>query len=407
MSPLGLAWSNLRFHLARTLIAILGVSFAVLLIFMQYGFFRSVNRTATMLYDHLAFDLLVVSSEHQDITRLHTFPRARLSQVRAIAGIKSVEPLTITTGTWRNPGAPSAWWQPTPPATGSGSSVFVLAAPPEAVADMFMLGGANEVFPDRASADAAGRQLARRRTVLLDHMSRPEYGSFEFFRNLPSQQIGARLNEQQVELVGEFTLGTGFNWKGVVITSEETFATVTLQPATEITFGLVRVAPGADLEEVRKRAAALLPQDIKLLNRTGANEIETDYWVKGNAIGQLLLAGATLAVAVGLIFLYQMMSADIRNRLTEFATAKALGYDATYLRDVVLWQAAILAILGFVPGAIAASGLYLFAQGYAGLPMYFDAFPAIVVLATAIAMCIGSGLLAVRKVHSADPASLF
>lgn len=410
MSPLGLAWSNLRFHLARTLIAVMGVSFAVLLIFMQYGFFRSVNRTATMLYDHLAFDLLLVSREHQDLTRLHTFPRARLSQAQAIPGVAKVVPMTISTGTWRNPGVPMAWWQPAPPATGSESSIFMLAVPPDAVADIFTFsssGGVHAVFPDRNTADAAGRQLARRGTILIDRMSRPEYGNFSFFRSLPSDQIGPRVNDQQVEVVGEFALGTGFNWKGMLITSEETFATITLRPQSEITFGLIRVAPGANPAEVQKRAAAMLPSDVTLMTRASANEIETAYWVRGNAIGQLLMAGALLAVVVGLIFLYQMMSADIRNRLTEFATAKALGYEAAFLRNVVLWQAAILAVLGFVPGAIVAAGLYLFAQAYAGLPMSFDTFPALVVLVTAIAMCIVSGLLAVRKVHSADPASLF
>ena len=53
-----------------------------------------------------------------------------------------------------------------------------------------------------------------------------------------------------------------------------------------------------------------------------------------------------------------MMAADIRNMLPEYATVKALGYRPPYLTGVVLWQAVLLAVLGYVPGFVAALGLY-------------------------------------------------
>ena len=63
-------------------------------------------------------------------------------------------------------------------------------------------------------------------------------------------------------------------------------------------------------------------------------------------------------MVVGVIFVYQMMAADIRNMLPEYATVKALGYRPPYLTGVVLWQAMLLALLGYVPGFVAALGLY-------------------------------------------------
>ena len=75
-----------------------------------------------------------------------------------------------------------------------------------------------------------------------------------------------------------------------------------------------------------------------------------------------------LAVVVGVIFVYQMMAADIRNMLPEYATVKALGYRPPYLTGVVLWQAVLLAIFGYVPGFLAALGLYAAARKCGGIP---------------------------------------
>lgn len=103
MTPFALAWSNLRQQPGRTLISVVGVAFAVLLIFMQFGFFGSVQRTATLLYDKLDFDLLMVSSEYISLAKPGTVPRMRLAQTRAAKEVNQVRPLTAVLGLWRNP----------------------------------------------------------------------------------------------------------------------------------------------------------------------------------------------------------------------------------------------------------------------------------------------------------------
>ena len=114
-----------------------------------------------------------------------------------------------------------------------------------------------------------------------------------------------------------------------------------------------------------------------------------------------------LAVVVGIIFVYQMMAADIRNMLPEYATVKALGYRPPYLTGVVLWQAVLLAGFGYLPGFLTALGLYSVARKFGGIPTGMTVEVAVGVLVLTCGMCLASGLLAVRKVHSADPADLF
>src|SRR5579871_3928473 len=79
-----LAWLNLRHQKMRSLVALAGVAFALVLIFTQLGFLGAVRATATLLYDKLDFDLVLVSREYVDINHMSTFSLRRLSQAQEL-----------------------------------------------------------------------------------------------------------------------------------------------------------------------------------------------------------------------------------------------------------------------------------------------------------------------------------
>src|SRR5438046_1254661 len=98
-----LARLNLLHERTRTLVAVAGVAFAALLIFVQLGFLGAVRATATLVYDRLDFDVAVVSAEYQDLIRAGTFPRDRLPRVRALPGVAAVRRLSVSGQQWLNP----------------------------------------------------------------------------------------------------------------------------------------------------------------------------------------------------------------------------------------------------------------------------------------------------------------
>jgi putative ABC transport system permease protein len=406
VSAFRLAWKNLIHNRIRTLIAGIGVAFAVLLLFLQLGFYGAVGRTATMLFDHLRFDLVIASSEHQDLTRVRDFPRARLAQARAVPGVAAVTPLTIGRGQWRTPNLPTHWWsrQAEP---GSVSLIFMVGVPPDQLSRVFRTGPPSATFPTPDDAESAGRRLARLDTILLDSKARPEFGDYEFFSTQQASEIGGRVNQRRVDVVGTCSIGTSFSWNGMLITSEETLGRLAYRTTERVTLGLVELEPGVDPAAAKASVQAVLPPDVQVLTPDEAMTIEVAYWVDGNNIGKLLWSNVLLAVVVGVIFLYQMMAADVRNRLAEFATAKALGYQPGHLNAIVLWQAVLLAGVGYVPGLAASAVLYEVFGARAGLPMQLSAFDVVLVLVLTVGMCVGSGLVAVRKVAVADPANLF
>lgn len=401
MTPLRLAWANLVHKRARTLVAAAGVAFAVVLVFMELGMLGGVGRTATMLYDKLDFDLLITSGEYLDVSRTGTFPRARLAQARAADGVEDVLPLSFHVAGWRAPEREGLFGQHIP--AGEQMSINVLGAPPDRL-DRIFVTGEGGAFASVGEARAAKDKLTPRGTFLMDRRSKPDFGDVS---RLQRDGEMIRVSGRRARVVGTFELGTGFSWNAMLLASEETFRSTTLLPSDRVNFGLVQLKPGTDPRAARESLRAVLPPDVTIRTRAEINAEERDYWLRLTSVGQFLLVAVILAVVVGVIFVYQMMAADIRNMLPEYATVKALGYRPPYLTGVVLWQAVLLAVFGYVPGFVAALGLYRVATDYGGIPTGMTVEAAVGVLALTCGMCFASGLLAVRKVHAADPADLF
>src|SRR5205814_1206679 len=137
MTPLLLAWSNLAHKRARTAIAAAGVSFAVVLTFMELGMLGGVGKTATMLFDNLKFDLLVTSNEYMDLSRPGDFSRTRLAQTRAVPGVAAADPLLVGVGQWRLPARKGMFGAMTE--AGAGMSINLLGVPPNRLADVFLV----------------------------------------------------------------------------------------------------------------------------------------------------------------------------------------------------------------------------------------------------------------------------
>jgi putative ABC transport system permease protein len=91
----------------------------------------------------------------------------------------------------------------------------------------------------------------------------------------------------------------------------------------------------------------------------------------------------------------------------EFATLKAMGYGTAYFLGLIGMEAVFLSLIGFVPGVAASTGLYAALANSTGLLLKMTLPSMALVLALTLAMCLASGLLAVRKLLAADPATLF
>jgi putative ABC transport system permease protein len=244
-------------------------------------------------------------------------------------------------------------------------------------------------------------------TALFDERSDSDYGHFAAGQS-------SILARRPIHIVGTFRLGTDLANDGNLIMSDRNFLRYfpdlrLRDPALRLVeVGLLRLKPEADVERVRQALqAALGPQWLSVLTKDEYVAKERAFWNRKTPIGTVFNVGALLGLIVGAVICYQVLSSDIADHLAEYATLKAIGYGNTFLIGVVITEALILSFAGFLPGVAVGSLLYGLLAWSTGLLMVLSPARAGLILGLTVLMCLGSGLLAIRKLLAADPAGLF
>lgn len=107
------------------------------------------------------------------------------------------------------------------------------------------------------------------------------------------------------------------------------------------------------------------------------------------------------------MIVYQVLSTDVADHLSEYATFKAMGYSQSFFLGIVFEEALVLAVFGFIPGLIVSLGLYFGMSIATGLPIEMDLGRVVMVFFGTLAACAISGAIATRRLAGADPADLF
>ncbi|MEO1673613.1 MAG: ABC transporter permease DevC, partial [Cyanobacteria bacterium J06631_2] len=244
-------------------------------------------------------------------------------------------------------------------------------------------------------------------TVLFDRASRGEYE--EAIASIEQGQVVTTESDRTtVTIGGLFEVGASFADDGALMTSDQNF--LRLFPRREqgtVNLGIINLEPGQDSVAVRQALNAYLPEDVEAYTHEEYVEKEVTYIQNRSPIGFVFTLGTTMGFIVGIVIVYQVLSTDVNDHMAEYATFKAMGYKNSYLLFVVLEEALILSLAGFIPSTILAVGLYQLTAAATALPIVMPVSRAITVLTLTIVMCGISGAIATRKLQSADPADIF
>ena len=217
-----------------------------------------------------------------------------------------------------------------------------------------------------------------------------------------------RLNGKQAVVVGYFELGTGFSWNGMLMSSEETFNRFLMTSESQVNFGLVQLKPGADAAP----GAARTPRRPAATTCRSSPAPRSTRWKAATgcgvtSVGQFLLVAVDPRGGGG----HHLRLPDDGRGHPHHASRICHGEGPRLSPALPHRRGALagrsLAIIGYVPGFLAAIGLYAAARKWGGIPTGMTLGIAIGVLMLTCGMCLASGLLAMRKVHTADPADLF
>ncbi len=377
------AWLQLKREPVRLSVALAGVGFAVILVFMQLGFSDALYRSAVRVHQHLVADLILVSPRAPYLADMRSFSRRRLFQALGYDGVAAVAPVYIRMGLWKNP------------LTGKPRTILVSGFDP-----------AKQVF-DLPDVNANLDQIRLPDLVLFDRASRPEYGPVvEAYA--AGKPVTTEVADRRISVAGLFELGTSFGIDGTLVTSDSNFLRLFRDRSPgQIDIGLITLEPRADAEAVRRVLMSRLPGDVEVLTKQGYMQREKDYWAQTTPIGYVFAFGSVMGLVVGGVIVYQILFADISSHLSEYATLKAMGYTNTYLFKLVLQEALLIAMLGYGPGFAITVLLYGITADATHLPLVMDWWTALQVLALTILMCGTAGAISLGKLRAADPAEIF
>ena len=380
-APLG--WLQLKHKPLRLLVALAGIAFAVLLIMMQLGFRSALFESAVRFHERFDYDIALFSPDSVFIVRPQTFSIRRLYQAMGYEAVESATPVYIFPSVWKNP------WN------NQRRSINTIGFHPD------------DKLLDLPGFEASRELLRQQDVVLFDRASRPEFGDVGSAIDA-GEAVVTEINDREIEVAGVFEMGTSFGIDGTVITSDDNWLRLFPdKPRSEIQLGLIRLKPGVDTGQVRDAMEEYLPDDVLVMTQAQFVQREKDYWNGATPIGYIFAFGAIMGFVVGAIIVYQILFADVSEHLNEYATLRAIGYKNRFVTGIVLQQAAMLAVLGYLPGLGVAWWLYGKAAGATNLPLYVTQDRAVTVFLMTLTMCAISGLLAVRKVRRLDPAEVF
>lgn len=379
--PLG--WAQLSHQKVRLLVALSGIAFADILIFMQLGFYNSLFGGVTRIHEHLNGDLYLVSSRAKFLDDGQTFDRRHLYQADAVDGVTSASPFYYSHAGWVNP------WDK------KVTNVAILAFDP--AHPVLNLPDVNRQLEQIKLADK----------VLVDRLARPDLGAIAEAIDR-GETVTTEMSERRISVSGMFTLGSTLFVEGYLITSDWNYLRLYGADSIDnVKVGVLKIKANADTEAVKQRVRASLPKMVTVMTREEFIAAEKEFWDKNHPAGTIFNFGVAMGFVVGVVIVYQVLFADVNDHLAEYATLKAMGYPDKSLLIVVFQEAIILAVLGFIPGFGFSIGMYGVLEALTQMPLSMQSAVALRVFFLTVIMCSASGAIAIRKLHSADPAEVF
>lgn len=375
--PIG--WLQLIHNRVRLAAALAGVAFANILVLMQLGFLGALISSIRLPYDPFDADLMVSAPDMNTLQDSSPLPRQRMFEILTVQGVRSASPLYLGKFDWRQE-------------DNTFRTLTVIGVDP--VTRTFRT----------PEIEAARDELKISDVALIDRKTRNV--ERRVFENLP---MSFEARGRTLSVVGAFNIGGGFTDDGYLIVSDQTFLKLYPQRVSGApNHILVKLEPNVDPSAVISRLKAVLPAyDSTVQTIDAAIARDQKFQSTQKPVGLVFGFGAAIGVLVGIIIVYQVLSTDVADHIREYATFKAMGYGPAFFLGVIVEEALILAILGFIPGVTLSLGLYKLVAVATDLPMEMTLSRAVAVMFGTIVACALSGVIATGRVAKANPADLF
>ena len=384
---LPLAWLQLKRQPVRYLVAVTGIGFAALLMFMQLGFQSGLLRSATTFYQALETDLILINPATVNSGSYQQFPQSLLYRALGIEGVSKTIPLYVTNINAQQLGGV----KPT--------SLRVIGFDPnEKVLDVPAINNQRDLLktPNFVLFDELG--LSIKTGPVAKKVSKD--GPLELILSNYSRSF---------RVMGLFKLGSTFVADSNLIASQATALDLAFPQVSvgEISLGLIRLDPSADIKRVQTYLKSLYGDQLQVLTKKELITQERNYWNNVSSFGVIFGFGTIMGLLVGGVVVYQVLYTDVSDHLKEYATLKAMGFSNKFVLMVVIQESILLAVSAFIPATLLSAALYAGLTAVSGIRLEMTADKTLLVGSLTMGLCAVASAIAIRKLQDADPASVF
>ena len=369
-----LAARNLFHDRIRLAVTMVGILFSIVLVAVQLGLYLGARNIIVAMIDRSEGDLWIMAYGTKNFEEGQPISMRERFSALSVPGVAKAVPLIVSFTDWRKP---------------KGGSALVVVVGSDAED-----GGLSPW--NVVEGDVSG--LGARDAVIVDKT---------YISDLGVEGVGdtAQIGASRVRVSGLTDGIRSFTVTPYVFTTLNRARSLLDMPADNVTYVLVKLQPGADVEAVRAALRDKVPGS-EVLTKGEFHDRSLMHWLFATGAGVALIGGAILGLVVGTVIVAQTLYSSTKDHINEFATLRALGSSSGYIHRVILAQAALSAVLGYALGMIIAMTVVYLSERTA-LPIVMTPGLATLLLALTVAMCAISALSAIGKVMRIDPAVVF
>jgi putative ABC transport system permease protein len=356
------------------LVTLVGILFSIVLVAVQLGLYMGARKMIIQTIDRADGDVWIMAYGTKNFEEAQPISGREKYTALSVPGVERAIPLVASFTDWKKP-------------TGGSTLAVVIGsdiedgglAPWDIVeGNLSTLGARDAVFVDKTYLEELG---------------------------LKGVGDTAEVRGSRVRIAGLTEGIRSFTVTPFVFTTLNRARSVLQMPSDMVTYILVKVQPGVAPETVRDAIKAKVT-DGEVLTKAEFRTRSLNHWLFATGAGIALIGGAILGLIVGTVIVAQTLYSSTKDHLSEFATLRALGSSSGYIHAVILAQAALSAVLGYMFGMAIAMTVVWKTENSA-LPIIMTPGLALLLFALTITMCAISAIAAITKVTKIDPAMVF
>ena len=371
---LTLALRNLFHDRIRLGVTLIGILFAVVLVAVQLGLYAGTSKMIISMVEKAKGELWVVPYGADSFEGSGTLTGNERHAALSTPGVARASPIVASFSKWQRPNG------------GEQLCVIVGTDPADGgLAPWNLVEGSSESLklPD---------------AVAIDRTYYKDLGVNGL--NSTAEVRGSRVR------VTALTHGIrSFTTTPYIFTTLNRARHILKMPSDAATFYVIQLQPGVDRATVQADLQRRLP-DVEVITKAEMKRRSITHWLFGTGAGAALIGGALLGTLVGTVIVAQTLYSSTKDHLNEFATLRALGSSSGYIHKVILAQAAMSAVLGYILGMSIAM-LVVFVSIDTSFPIIMTPQLAGGLFALTLVMCAASATGAIMKVMKLDPAMVF